>query len=232
MVDIIKMSFFGNSNIGVYAYANDKVLIIPVGIPRDDVEELASVLRATPVEAKTAGTLLNGVFINGNNNCLLLPRITYSEEFEYLKKALRESGIDLAIHILDSRFTALGNLLACNNKGCIASPLLEERVVKTISNMLGVEVVKARIANVDVPGSVLVITDSGGVVHPDASDDDLKLIKSVTRVSVERSTVNAGVPFVKSGLVSNNKGVVVGGNTTGPELLRIKAGFESGGGLE
>jgi translation initiation factor 6 len=52
------------------------------------------------------------------------------------------------------------------------------------------------------------------------------------KVTVEHSTVNGGMPYVKSGLLANNKGVVVGGNTTGPEVLRIKAGFERGGNHE
>lgn len=229
MVEIIKMSFFGNPNIGVYAYVNDKVALLPPGLPRDDINEMASVLKVEVVETKIAGTVLNGVLVAGNDKAIILPRIVYDEELEYIKSVVKNHGIDLAIYVSKSRYTALGNLLACNNKGCIASPLIEEYELKEIRDVLGVEVVKAKIVNMDVPGGVLVITDSGGIVHPDASEDDLNLIKHVTKVIAERATVNAGIPYVKSGLLANNKGVVVGGNTTGPELLRIKAGFESGG---
>ncbi|MGC8982714.1 MAG: translation initiation factor IF-6 [Desulfurococcaceae archaeon] len=228
MVEIIKMSFFGNVNIGVYAYVNDKIAVLPIGIPRDDVEEISSVLGALPIEAKIAGTLLNGVFLAGNSYAIIVPHVIFNEELAKLVEAVKSHGLDITVYVSESRYTALGNLLACNNKGCIASPLIEEREIKKLVDVLGVEVVKARLVNMDVPGSVLVINDRGGVIHPDASDEDLKLVKDVVKIHVERATVNAGIPYVKSGLLANNKGVVVGGNTTGPELLRIKAGFEGG----
>ena len=228
MVEIIKMSFFGNVNIGVYAYVNDKIAVLPIGIPRDDVEEISSVLGALPIEAKIAGTLLNGVFLTGNSYAIIVPHVIFSEELAKLVEAVKSHGLDITVYVPESRYTALGNLLACNNKGCIASPLIEEHEIKKLVDVLGVEVVKARLVNMDVPGSVLVINDRGGVIHPDASDEDLKLVKDVVKIHVERATVNAGIPYVKSGLLANNKGVVVGGNTTGPELLRIKAGFEGG----
>jgi len=44
MVEITRMSFFGNSNIGIYAFANDKVLILPPGIGEYDVREVNRVL--------------------------------------------------------------------------------------------------------------------------------------------------------------------------------------------
>lgn len=226
MVEIIRMSFFGNPNIGIYAYANDKVLIVPPGLGKDDVEEMKNTLGVEVVEARIAGTILNGVFIAGNNNAILLPHIIFDEELENIRKAIVEKGVDIEVVVLETKYTAIGNIVLCNNKGCIASPLLEESAVKHIADTLGVEVLKARLVNMDVPGGVAVISDRGGVIHPDASEDDLKLVKEVTKVSVEYATVNGGVPFVKSGLVVNNKGVVVGGNTTGPEVFRIRMGFE------
>ena len=220
------MSFFGNSNIGIYAYANDKILILPPGIKKEDVNEITSILGTIPIEVKIAGTILNGIFIAGNNNAIILPRILYDEELEYLKRQIKEHGVDIGVLVSESKYTALGNLILCNNRGCIISILIEDNEARKISDVLGVEVIKSRLVNVDVPGSVAVTTDHGGVIHPDASENDLKLIREITKVNVEYATVNAGIPYVKSGLIANNKGVVVGGNTTGPEVLRIKIGFE------
>jgi translation initiation factor 6 len=229
MVEITRMSFFGNPNIGIYAYANDKVLILPPGIGEDDIREMNSVLQVTPIIAKIAGTILNGVFIAGNNYAIILPHIIFDEELEHIKREIRENGVDLEVVVSNSRYTALGNLILCNNHACIASPLLEDEEVKRLSSILGVEFYKARLVNLDVPGSVAVINDNGGVIHPDASEDDLKILKTIAKVSVEYATINGGVPYVKSGIIANNKGVVVGGNTTGPEVLRVKTGFSGGG---
>ena len=223
------MSFFGNSNIGVYAYANDEILVLPFGVGRDDIEDLVEVLKVNAViEAKLAGTILIGVLVSGNNRAVLLPHIVFDEDVEYLKKQVRESGLDVDFKVLESKYTALGNLMLCNNRRCLVSQLFSDKEVKEIEEALGVEVVKGRLVNTDLPGSVAVVTDHGGIIHPDASEDDLKTIRDVLGVTVERATVNAGVVYVKSGVIANNKGVVIGGNTTGPEVLRIKRGFEGG----
>lgn len=223
------MSFFGNSNIGVYAYANDEILVLPFGVGRDDIEDLVEVLKVNAViEAKLAGTILIGVLVTGNNRAVLLPHIVFDEDVEYLKKQVRESGLDVDFKVLESKYTALGNLMLCNNRRCLVSQLFSDKEVKEIEEALGVEVVKGRLVNMDLPGSVAVVTDHGGIIHPDASEDDLKTIRDVLGVTVERATVNAGVVYVKSGVIANNKGVVIGGNTTGPEVLRIKRGFEGG----
>ena len=228
-MEIGKMSFFGNPNIGVYAYVNDEVLILPPRIGRDDIEELVEVLKVSAViEAKVAGTILIGVLLAGNNNAVLLPQIVFDEDVEYLEKRVREYSVDTEFSVLESKYTALGNLVLCNSRRCLASPLFSSREVREMEDVLGVEVVTTRLVNTDLLGSILVVTDGGGVVHPDASEEDIKTLRELLGVTVERATVNAGVVYVRSGIMANNKGVVVGGNTTGPEVLRIKRGFEGG----
>jgi translation initiation factor 6 len=228
-MEIGKMSFFGNPNIGVYAYVNDEVLILPPRIGRDDIEELVEVLKVSAViEAKVAGTILIGVLLAGNNNAVLLPQIVFDEDLEYLEKRVREYSVDTEFSVLESKYTALGNLVLCNSRRCLASPLFSSREVREMEDVLGVEVVTTRLVNTDLLGSIVVVTDSGGVIHPDASEEDIKTLRELLGVTVERATVNAGVVYVRSGIMANNKGVVVGGNTTGPEVLRIKRGFEGG----
>jgi translation initiation factor 6 len=228
-MEIGKMSFFGNPNIGVYAYVNDELLLLPPGLGRDDIEELLGILKTKAViETKLAGTILIGVLVSGNNNAIFLPHIVFDDDVEYLRKHIRENSLNLEIVVLESRYTALGNLVLCNSRKCLVSQLFSEKEVKIMEDFLGVEVLRGRLVNTDLVGSVAVITDYGGVIHPDASDDDIRALRELMGVSVERATVNAGVVYVKSGIIANNKGVVIGGNTTGPEALRIKRGFEGG----
>ncbi|ADG91205.1 translation initiation factor IF-6 [Thermosphaera aggregans] len=227
-MDIIRMSFFGNSNIGVYGFTNNKIIILPPGIGRDDLREVSETLKVDIVEARIAGTILNGVFINGNDNGIVLPHIVFEEELGLIKEKAREHGLN--IEVVRSKHTALGNLLLCNNKGCITSPLLEKEVRDKISDTLGVEVVEKDLMKLTIPGSLGVVNDLGGVVHPGFVDDDFKTLLDVLKIKAEKATVNAGVPYIRSGVLANNKGIVVGGNTTGPEIIRIKRGL--GGELE
>ena len=55
-------------------------------------------------------------------------------------------------------------------------------------------------------------------MHP----DEAKLIEETLGVPAMVGTVSFGSPFVGAGICSSNKGVVVGSETTGPELNRIE----------
>jgi len=70
-------------------------------------------------------------------------------------------------------------------------------------------------------GSAAVVTDEGGLVHPDATDEELEKLSDFFGVDVDIGTVNFGVAFIKTGLVANNYGALVGANTTGPEIMRV-----------
>ena len=89
--------------------------------------------------------------------------------------------------------------------------------------MLGVEVVAQQaLANITTVGSMIVVTDEGGVVHPGVSEEELRFLENLFGVPFTPATVNFGLYFVKAGLVANNRGAIVGDETTGPELMRIQ----------
>jgi translation initiation factor 6 len=96
-----------------------------------------------------------------------------------------------------------------------------------VANFL-LDLIQQNIMHLDIPGSLLVVTDNGGVIHPDVDDNELSMLEDYFKVGIERATVNAGIPFIKSGLIANNHGALVGGKTTGPEILRIKRGLGGG----
>lgn len=226
-MEIARFSVFGNSNVGAYIFANNKVCLVPPSIPKDDRDLVQEILKAEVVEAKISGTNLNGVFVVGNDNGIALPYIVYREELEELEKAFKE--LDLRVVVVHSPITALGNAVAVNNKAGIVSPEVPKKDVEILQEVLGVELVRTAVAGLSIPGSLIVVNDTGGVVYPRVSDDELKELEGILKVRLGRATVNAGVPFIRSGLVANNSGALVGGATTGPEILRVKKGLEGGG---
>ncbi len=223
-MEIIRLNVLGNPNIGVYVFANDSIALIPPGLSKDEKDTLIEILNVELIETKIADTIINGVLIAGNNNGIVLPRIVLDNELNYLKKELSKFGINL--YVSSSRSTALGNLFLCNNKACIVGSEIEKEEISKISNTLGVEIIVKDLLELTIPGSLAVVTDRGGVIHPDLSDEDISYLNKVFNVRFERATVNSGVPFIKSGLIANNHGALVGGFTTGPEILRIKKGLE------
>ncbi|MEM0329101.1 MAG: translation initiation factor IF-6, partial [Nitrososphaerota archaeon] len=55
----------------------------------------------------------------------------------------------------------------------------------------------------------------------EASEDEEKMLSELFKVNIIPGTVNNGVKFVRSGILANSKGAIVGSLTTGPELMTI-----------
>ena len=224
-MEIDKLSVKGSPHIGVYIFVNDQFALVPHGLTSHEKEVLLNTLRINDiVETKIAGSELIGVMVAGNNNGLVLPRNILDEEYEFLRKTL--SSYSLNLYISRSKHTAMGNIVLSNTKYAIVGSVLEKQEIPKIKDVLGLEDIIVRdIMYLNIPGSLGVVTDKGGVIHPDISDDELLFLEEYFKVDFERATVNAGIPFIKSGLIANNYGVVVGEKTTGPEILRIRRGL-------
>lgn len=151
---------------------------------------------------------------------MLLPKTTYSGEYEYLKE---RTGMNIGI--LESKYTALGNVICANNKGAIVSPWLSRNDLTVIEDVLGVETIQKRIAGYNQVGAMAVANDSGAVIHPETDEEDMKMFANVLGVRLEHSTINNGIPFVASGVLANNNSVVVGTLTTGPEIMMLTRAF-------
>jgi translation initiation factor 6 len=225
--EISKLSISGNPNVGVFIHATDTYIIVPPGLAEKEVKVVRDVLG---VDRIVEGTVFNmrllGVLVAGNNNGLLLPRTITDDELRVFKKALG----DINIAVVDTVENALGNLVAANSRAAVVYPYFEPKVVKVIEDTLGVEAHRMAIGGISVVGSVLVVTDRGGLVCPEASEDEVKKLSSIFKVPVVQGTVNFGVSFIRAGLVANSNGALVGEDTTGPELARIQMALGGGGG--
>ena len=219
-MDIFKYDVYRGPNIGVYISVNDDFVFLPMGFAETKAEKLSEYLDVKPLYTSIANTRLLGALMVGNNNGILLPTTAYAEEYDFLKK---ETGLNVGV--LDSKYTALGNVICANDKGAIVSPWLSKDDVQTIEQILGIEVVQKRVAGMNQVGSVMVANNSGAVIHPEADEEDMKMFANTLGVKIEHATINNGIPYVKSGVLANNHGVVVGTLTTGPEIMMLTRAF-------
>ena len=219
-MDIIKFDVYRGPNIGVYISVNDNTILLPMGFAKTKAEKLSKYLGVDYIYTSIANTRLIGALCVMNNNGILLPKTAFENEYEFLKKEL-----DLEIGVLDSKLTALGNVICANDKGAVVSPWLSRDDVKTIRDILGVEVVQKRISGMNQTGALMVANNSGAVIHPEADEDDMKEFGEFMGIKIEHSTVNNGIPFVTSGILANNNCIVVGSLTTGPEIMMLTRAF-------
>jgi translation initiation factor eIF-6, putative len=217
-IAIEKADILGNPNIGIYVFANNEIAIGPPIIPPDFEELLIRTLRVKQVvKTKISDTILPGVMVAGNDRGILVPRTIRDEELRAIKE-----GFSGNIAVIKAPPNALGNIIVANSRAAMIYKDLDDDTAKLIMDTLEVErVVRGTIAGLVTVGSAAVITNRGGLVHPEAKQDEIEYLSQLFEVSIDVSSVNFGVFFVRSGIIANDHGVIVGSRTTGPEILRI-----------
>lgn len=215
----LRTNFYGDPNIGFYGFATDSYCLLGVDLQQGILQKIKEILKTEVVISSIADIQLAGLFASGNSNGILLPKITEDYELKKLKESL-----DLNIRILDLKETALGNLILCNDKGCLIANQLK-KYKKEISDTLGCEVEIGKIADLDIVGSCTITSNIGCLCHREANEEELKRIEEILKVKVDVGSISYGSPFIKSGIIVNSKGVVFSEQTSGAEIGRIEEVF-------
>ncbi|PKK81630.1 MAG: translation initiation factor IF-6 [Thermoplasmata archaeon HGW-Thermoplasmata-2] len=215
---IARMDVLGNPFLGVFCRVNDSYALVPPGLPKDDMAQIAATLgvEVTPMTIG-CGTIL-GSLIAMNNKGALVVDYAGSEEIAIIKKALR--GMNVAT--LGDRNNAAGNNVLVNDRCAVVSPEMSAEWAKTISDALGVEVVKMSIAGCATVGSAAVATSKGCLCHPRTTDEEMAALKQALGVEALNGTINHGGSMIGAGIMANGKGAIAGSLTTGIELARIE----------
>jgi len=202
----------GSPGLGIFARVVGRAAFVPTGTAKRFRSRLEEVLSAKAVEVSLYGSRLIGVFMAGNGEAVLLPSIVNPAEVE----AVEES--DLPTHVLDVRLTALGNVILANSYGAVVHPEFRDSELEQISRALGTPVRRGTIGGVGVVGSLAIATDRGVLASPDLTDEEARVIEDVLGVRVLRGTVNDGVRYVRTGMLANDHGALVGYPTTPLEI--------------
>ena len=209
-------SIVGSASIGVYALANERIVVIPRMVPKEKAQEFADYLKVSLIYTSIGGSVLAGALACANSIGMLLPNYIREEELTQIKSAFEGN-----IKIMETKKTAYGNLVLASDKGAVVDPRFKENEVKQISDALGVEVVPTEIAGLPYVGSLASATNKGVLAHPLLKDEERKILESVFKVPVDVGTINCGVPYVGTGLLANSHAAVAGSMTTGPEMFII-----------
>lgn len=212
----IRTNFNGDPNIGLYGFASDGYCIL--GNHPKHRQKMEEMLKVKISAAQMAGTELVGIFAAGNLNGILVSKIADAREIKEIKKAL---GINVLV--IKAKETAIGNLVLCNDKGCIISSKLK-KYGKEIAEILDCETVVGKVAGLHIVGSAAVATNKGCLCHRDAEENELRMIEELLKTKADIGSIG-GSPFVKAGIIANSHGVVVSEEATGPELQRIDEVF-------
>jgi translation initiation factor 6 len=211
---VILADVFGSPNIGVYSFCSEELVIVPPGLTNRKMNQFAETLGVDVCKTTIGGSTLVGALVTGNSHGLLVPHIIQDYELD----RIREFS-DVAV--VDSRWTALGNVVLANDFGAVVHPDSSEEIVTAVSKQLQVKPVQAKIGTLPLVGALGIASNRGAIIAHTALNEERVVVESALKVDVELGTTNGGVPFVRSGILANSKGAVVGPLTRGAELMQI-----------
>ncbi|MFQ5815760.1 MAG: translation initiation factor IF-6 [Candidatus Hydrothermarchaeaceae archaeon] len=210
------VSYNRDPNIGVVGRANDSIVLLPSDCPERFSALAADALETEVFRTSICGTSLIGSMVAMNNTSILLPKYVYGEEMRRMK------DIEMNVVVVEDKYTALGNLVLLNDYGAIASSVFSDETVRAMEHALGCEVERGELAGFRTIGSIGLATNKGALIHPMVEEEKLKWVEEILRVDVDVGTVNRGTGLVRTGMIANSNGVLVGVDTTGPEMARIE----------
>ena len=210
------IDIYRSPNIGVFLKGNDKFLLVPKGLAQTKTDKLCENLKVSPVPTSIGESRLLGPLACMNSNGVLLSRLADDVEMNEIKMA---TGLNVSK--LESRYTAVGNLVVANDKCALVSPILDHIAAAQVKDVLGTEVERTPIADYYQVGSFVVATNNGAAVYPGLNEGEVARLGTFLGVDAYPTSVNRGVPYVASGLIANSKNAIAGTQTTGPELVFI-----------
>jgi translation initiation factor 6 len=207
---VSKLEFQKNPNIGLFGFATDSKCFLGRHVSKKSEDLARDVLKTEIVRTDVLGTNLAGVFLAGNSKGVIASDRLYKEELDNLKK---KTGL----LILETKYTALGNLILMNDNGIIISESLKDHK-EAIKKFFGLPVETGSVCGLDLVGSLALATNRGCLVHKDVSSKEANLLEKVLKVGVMPGSVNFGNPWIRSGIISNSRGLLFGNQTSGPEM--------------
>jgi translation initiation factor 6 len=206
---------FNSPFLGVYLRTWENFTFVPKENDRSIVNLVSNYLKTEPVELTIGGSKLLGSLSVLNSNGVIFSNIVTDEEMKSLP-----DGLNVAV--LKDNLNAVGNNILTNDKAALVHEHFTSESVRTIQDVLGVEVVKGRFKEVKTVGSSGLVTNSGMVIPPNMTDEEIEDLSRVFGVKGRVGTANFGSLYVGASVVSNSKGALIGEDSTTVEISNIE----------
>lgn len=213
---IARTNFEGDPNVGAFAVITDSFVLTSPNMSEKSLDTLERVFNLPFTQSTIATMDAVGIVAAANSNGIILPYTVSDDELAQIKER-----VDVRVDWIESKMTAMGNIVLANDNGAICHPDFDGKSVQKISDILDVEVLRGTVARLPTVGANTVTTNNGAVIHPMASSEEIELVAEVLKVIVEVGTVNRGSPYTRLGVLANIDGIVAGSDTTGVELAHI-----------
>jgi translation initiation factor 6 len=213
---IVRTDFEGDVNVGAFGSITDKFVFTSPNMSEKSMNTIERTFNLPLIQATVATTDIVGIMSVSNSNGILVPYTTTDDELEIIKRSS-----DVKVDWIESKMTALGNIILANDNGAICHPEFDANARRKITDVLDVEVVQGTIAKLPIVGASTLATSKGAIIHPMATDDEISQVAQMLKVDVEVGTINRGSPYTRLGVLANMDGMIAGSDTTGVELAHV-----------
>lgn len=213
-----KFNFKGDSNVGLYAVATDKFVLVGKGLGSAKVRKLEKIFKVPVIQISVYSTDLIGVFICANSNAILVPEVIYPEELKDLKE--KTKGL-ATVKVVKTELNALGNNILTNDKIAIFNDEMPTSMVKDVAKALGVKT-KSGLKNIYpmLPGAAACITNRGGIFPTDLPESEVAKVEKLLGFEIGLGTMSMGGKMLGSSLVANSNGFIYNASSSGYEVAR------------
>ena len=211
-----RVDIVGNPNVGVFITVTDDIAIVPYTLLDDKVDVIKQTLEVEVIKSSISGSSLIGSLAVANSNGIVVSPHVLDREVEQFK------DIGLKVATIPGEYTAVGNIVAVNDKGAIASPFLSPEAIEVIEETLDVDVSTSHIVGSDIIGSLIKVTNKGFLISKNALQSEVNFAREVFGVEGDIGTVGRGIPLVGACIIANSTGAIVANNSTGPEMARVE----------
>ena len=222
---VSRCRYQSSSEIGVYGRITNSYALLPLDASETFFSSFESILndKIPIIKSTIANTAIVGRLTAGNKNGLILPLTTTEMEIKSIREQLPE---EISLIKIQEKFSALGNVISCNDHYALVHPELDADTLTAISDVLGVEVIPANIAGESLVGSYSVFTNKGGIVSANATQEEIAELSSHLRITIEAATVNTGVNLLSAGICVNDFAMIAGWDTTALEIANLTRIFK------
>jgi translation initiation factor 6 len=211
-----RVDIVGNPNVGVFVLATDDIAIVPYNLLDEKAEIIGQTLDVDVVKSSISGSSLIGSLAVANSNGIVVSPHALDREV----KQFEDLGLNVAT--LPGQYTAVGNIVAANDKGAIASPFLSQEAVDVLEETLEVKVGTSSMVGSDIIGSLINVTNRGFLISKNAVQSEVNFAQEVFGVEGDIGTVGRGIALVGACAIANSNGAIVAKDSTGPEMARVE----------
>lgn len=221
----VRVQFENNNEIGVFSKLTNAYCLVAIGGSENFYSVFEAELSETipVIHASLAGCRIIGRMCVGNRHGLLVPNTTTDNELQHIRNSLPDS---VKLQRVEERLSALGNVIACNDYVALVHPDLDRETEEILADTLSVEVFRQTVASSVLVGSYCVLSNQGGIVHPQTSLQDQDELSSLLQVPLVAGTVNRGSEVIAGGMVVNDWAAFCGMDTTSTEISVIESVFK------